>query len=54
MTIRRRIVASFGLMLLLILGMAGIAGYALTRVDRRVREVRTDSLPGLSYDARSP
>ncbi len=50
-TIRRRIIISFGVILAVMVTMAGVAAFHLLRIGRETHSVRTDSLPGLYYNA---
>src|SRR5258705_290269 len=46
-TIRSRIIGSFGVVLALMIVMAGVAYTRLARIDAETRALRTDSLPGV-------
>src|SRR5260370_3539443 len=50
-TIRKRILASFGIILTLMVVMAVIAYTRLSAIERNTRTVKTDSLPGLYTSA---
>src|SRR6059036_3114784 len=49
LTIRRRIVASFAIILALMMVMAGVAYTRLIRIGELTRSIELDTLPGLDY-----